>query len=525
MTESATDGLVRDGVLKRLRRALSPHRHPVLHPSASFSATMRVRLENHPGAFAALAEAIGDAGGLLGAIDLVRVGRGHKVRDVTFLAADAAHVDRILAAVRHVHGIEVEHISDRTFLAHLGGKLEVTPRTPLKTRDDLSIAYTPGVGRVSSAIAEDPSKVWSLTIKQNTVAVVSDGTAVLGLGDIGPEGALPVMEGKAVLFKEFGGVDAWPVCLATKDVDEIVRTVTAIAPVFGGINLEDISAPRCFEVERRLRETLDIPVFHDDQHGTAIVVLAVAPQRPTRRRQGARVGAHRDHRRRRGRDRSHEDAARRGRARHRRLRPGGRALPRPAGPHPGKGGIRRADEPTRAAAARPTRPSKEPTSTSASRRREPSAPTRFAGWPTDAIVFAMANPIPEVMPEEIEGDVEVIATGRSDYPNQINNVLAFPGVFRGALDVRASEITSEMEVAAAQRHRCNRQAGGARGGLHRPERLQPRGGSGGRGGGRRGRGALGRRAKARPRVRSLGTLSSLASLVGERRRTRTWRAS
>ena len=274
MTETATDGLVRDGVLKRLQRALSPHRHPVLHPSASFSATMRVRLENHPGAFAALAEAIGDAGGLLGAIDLVRVGRGHKVRDVTFLAADAAHVDRILAAVRHVHGIEVEHISDRTFLAHLGGKLEVTPRTPLKTRDDLSVAYTPGVARVSSAIAKDPSKVWSLTIKQNTVAVVSDGTAVLGLGDIGPEGALPVMEGKAVLFKEFGGVDAWPVCLATKDVDEIVRTVTAIAPVFGGINLEDISAPRCFEVERRLRETLDIPVFHDDQHGTAIVVLA-----------------------------------------------------------------------------------------------------------------------------------------------------------------------------------------------------------------------------------------------------------
>ena len=274
MIDTATDGLVRDGVLKRLRRALHPHRHFVLHPSALFSATMRVRLENHPGAFAALAEAIGDAGGLLGAIDLVRVGRGHKVRDVTFLAADAAHVDRILAAVRQVHGIDVEHISDRTFLAHLGGKLEVTPRTPIKTRDDLSIAYTPGVGRVSSAIADDPSKVWSLTIKQNTVAVVSDGTAVLGLGDIGPEGALPVMEGKAVLFKEFGGVDAWPMCLATKDVDEIVRTVTAIAPVFGGINLEDISAPRCFEVERRLRKTLDIPVFHDDQHGTAIVVLA-----------------------------------------------------------------------------------------------------------------------------------------------------------------------------------------------------------------------------------------------------------
>jgi malate dehydrogenase (oxaloacetate-decarboxylating) len=449
LTETATDGLVRDGVLKRLRRALSPHGDPVLHPSASFSATMRVRLENHPGAFAALAEAIGDAGGLLGAIDLVRVGRGHKVRDVTFLAADAAHVDRILAAVRHVHGIEVEHISDRTFLAHLGGKLEVTPRTPLKTRDDLSIAYTPGVGRVSSAIAEDPSKVWSLTIKQNTVAVVSDGTAVLGLGDIGPEGALPVMEGKAVLFKEFGGVDAWPVCLATKDVDEIVSTVTAIAPVFGGINLEDISAPRCFEVERRLRETLDIPVFHDDQHGTAIVVLASllnalrvvdkelesvrivitgvgaagTAVTKTLLAAGARdiVGCDRE-----GalfRDRPDLTPAKSEYA--------GLTNPR---------GLRcSADEALEGADVYLGLSSPGAVSAEAIRRMA-----------DRAVIFAMANPIPEVMPEEIEGDVEVIATGRSDYPNQINNVLAFPGVFRGALDVRASEITSEMEVAAAR---------------------------------------------------------------------------
>jgi malate dehydrogenase (oxaloacetate-decarboxylating) len=245
-----------------------------LHPSASFSATLRVHLDNRPGAFATLAKAIGDAGGLLGAIDLVRVEHGKKIRDVTVLADDDAHIARIVEAVRAVDGIDVEHVSDRTFLLHLGGKLEVVPKSPLKTRDDLSMAYTPGVARVSRAIAEDPEKVWNLTVKQNTVAVVTDGTAVLGLGDIGPEAALPVMEGKAVLFKEFGGIDAWPVCLDTNDPDEIVRTVKLLAPVFGGINLEDISAPRCFEIESRLRAELEIPVFHDDQHGTAIVVLA-----------------------------------------------------------------------------------------------------------------------------------------------------------------------------------------------------------------------------------------------------------
>src|SRR3954451_17591528 len=244
------------------------------HPSASFSATVRVRLEDRPGAFAALASAIGGAGGSLGAIDLVRVERHHKVRDVTVLAADSAHLERIAEAMRAVQGIEVEHVSDRTFLAHLGGKIEIQVKIPLKTRDDLSMAYTPGVARISSAIAEDPAKAWNLTIKQNTVAVVSDGTAVLGLGDIGPEAAMPVMEGKALLFKEFAGIDAWPLCLATKDVDEIVAVVKAIAPGFGGINLEDISAPRCFEIEDRLRAELDIPVFHDNQHGTAVVVYA-----------------------------------------------------------------------------------------------------------------------------------------------------------------------------------------------------------------------------------------------------------
>jgi malate dehydrogenase (oxaloacetate-decarboxylating) len=233
-----------------------------------------VRLADRPGAFGKLATAIGDAGGSLDAIDLVRVEGASKVRDVTVLAEDPEHLERIVEAIRALPGVEVDRVSDRVFLAHLGGKLEVRSRIPVKTRDDLSMAYTPGVARVCSAIHDDPGSVWNLTVKANTVAVITDGSAVLGLGDIGPEASLPVMEGKAILFKEFANVDAWPIALATNDVDEIVRTCEAIAPVFGGINLEDIAAPRCFEIERRLRERLDIPVFHDDQHGTAIVVLA-----------------------------------------------------------------------------------------------------------------------------------------------------------------------------------------------------------------------------------------------------------
>src|SRR3984885_13760015 len=244
------------------------------HFSASHSFTLRARLDDRPGSFADLARAIADAGGLLDAIDLVRVDAGMKIRDISVFATDAEHADRIVAACGDVPGVEVERVSDRTVLLHLGGKIHMNSNSPVKTRDDLSMAYTPGVARVCRAIADDVGKVWNLTIKQNTVAVVSDGTAVLGLGDIGPEAAMPVMEGKAMLFKEFGGVDAWPICLATTDPDEIVSVVQAIAPGFGGINLEDISAPRCFEIERRLQATLDIPVFHDDQHGTAIVVLA-----------------------------------------------------------------------------------------------------------------------------------------------------------------------------------------------------------------------------------------------------------
>jgi len=407
-----------------------------------------VHLDDRPGAFAALAQAIGDAGGSLGAIDLVRVEQGKKVRDVTVDAASADHIEQIVAVVHALPGIEVEHVSDRTFLLHLGGKIEMASKAPLKTRDDLSMAYTPGVARVCTAIAEDVSKVWNLTIKQNTVAVVSDGTAVLGLGDIGPEAAMPVMEGKAMLFKEFGSVDAWPICLATTDADEIVSAVAAIAPGFGGINLEDISAPRCFEIESRLKEILDIPVFHDDQHGTAIVVTAAflnALKLVDKRPEDVRivmtgVGAA---------GVACTDML---------LGLGVRSIigcDRKGALHLGRDDL----GPWKAAYAERTNAEGfAGTADEALAGADmfiglsgPRAVSRdaVATMNADAIVFAMSNPVPEVMPEEIEGLAAVVATGRSDYPNQINNVLAFPGVFRGALDVRATSINEEMKQAAA----------------------------------------------------------------------------
>jgi len=418
------------------------------HVSASYSATLRVRLPDSPGSFARVAQAIGDAGGSLDAIDLVRVVGHEKVRDVTVHAASDDHLRTIVDSVRSVDGVEVEHVSDRTFLLHLGGKLEVVPRIPLKTRDDLSMAYTPGVARVCQAIAADRDAAWNLTIKRNTVAVVSDGTAVLGLGDIGPEAAMPVMEGKAALFKEFAGVDAFPLCLATTDVDEIVAICKAVAPTFGGINLEDISAPRCFEIEARLRNELDIPVFHDDQHGTAIVTLAAlvnALKVVGKRLEDVKivltgVGAagiavadillHAGAKNVIGADRA--GAVYRGRLD---LTGSKAAFAERSNPAGERG---TADE--LLAGADVYIGLSAPGAVSAA------AVGTMAG---NAIVFAMANPTPEVSPEEIAEHVAVVGTGRSDYPNQINNVLAFPGVFRGALDVRARAITEGMKVAAS----------------------------------------------------------------------------
>ncbi len=423
------------------------------HVSASFSATIRVRLADAPGSFARLAEAIGEAGGSLGAIDLVRVEKGTKVRDVTVDASDSDHLARIVESVRQVDGVEVERVSDRTFLIHLGGKIEMRSKVPVKTRDDLSMAYTPGVARVCMAVHEDRELAWNLTIKQNTVAVVSDGTAVLGLGDIGPEAAMPVMEGKALLFKEFGGVDAWPICLDTKDPDEIVETVIHMSPTFGGINLEDISSPRCFEIEQRLQDALDIPVFHDDQHGTAIVTLAAlinACRLTGRRMEDLKVCM--------------VGAGAAGVAVAKIMMSSGVSdivsCDRYGAIHTGRddyaAGSMNAPKTWLAEHTNPNRRSGAPTDVIEGTDlfvglSGPGiiSPRDLEKMNPDPFVFAMANPNPEVRPEEAAPLVRVMATGRSDYPNQINNVLAFPGIFRGALDVRAQAITDEMKVAAA----------------------------------------------------------------------------
>jgi malate dehydrogenase (oxaloacetate-decarboxylating) len=415
-------------------------------PSASYSVTMRVTIEN-ASLIGSVATAVSNAGGAVTALDVVEPNGRHMIVDITCNAVNDGHAELLKAAISTLDGAHVQAVSDRTFLLHLGGTIAVEPKVALKTRDDLSMAYTPGVARISMAIANDPALVRNLTIKRNTVAVVTDGSAVLGLGNIGPAAALPVMEGKALLFKRFANIDAWPVCLATQDVDEIVRVVECIAPVYGGINLEDISAPRCFEIESRLRDLLDIPVFHDDQHGTSTVVYAalrnavrvVGKQMKDLRVVVLGVGAA-------------------GVAISRLLLAEGVGDVIGVNRH----GIlspddERLDDARRWLAA----------NTNAQRRTGSLADAMtgadvFIGvsgpnlvteehlklMAKDSIVFALANPEPEIDPAIARRYAAIVATGRSDEPNQINNVLAFPGIFRGLLDVGARQITEDIEIAA-----------------------------------------------------------------------------
>ena len=419
-------------------------------PSASYSLTVRLQITNRPGMLGRVASAIGDAGGDIGAVDLVESGRDRIVRDLTVKARDSEHGLAIVNRLRAVPGVRVVNVSDRTFLLHLGGKIEIRNKVPVRTRDDLSMAYTPGVARVCMAIRENRERAFALTIKQNTVAVVTDGTAVLGLGDIGPEAALPVMEGKAMLFKEFAGVDAFPVCLATRDVDKIVETVKLIAPGFGGVNLEDIAAPRCFEVEARLRKELDIPVFHDDQHGTAVVVLAalfnalkiVRKDLAKIRVVVTGVGAA-------------------GTATIKILQASGVRDIVGVDEHGiiHRGRARGLDYMKRWVAESTNPRGLKGTLLDAIERADVFIGLSVPGILTvrhlkrmarDPIVFAMANTTPEIQPEDAGKHVRVMSTGRSDYPNQINNVLCFPGFFRGLLDSRARTVNDEMKLAAAR---------------------------------------------------------------------------
>lgn len=417
-------------------------------PSASNSITIRLKLSNTPGTLAQATSAIGKQGGNIGAIDIVHAHEDTLVRDITVNTRSDQHAREVVKAVASLKNIEVLNVSDRTFLLHLGGKLEVKSKVPIRTRDQLSMAYTPGVARVCEAIHETPNDAYNLTIKRNCVAVVTDGTAVLGLGDIGPEAALPVMEGKAQLFKEFGGVDAFPLCLDTKDVDEIVRTVKHVAPVFGGINLEDIAAPRCFEIERRLKEELDVPVFHDDQHGTAVVTTAAlinALKLVDKKAEdlkviqvgiGAAGTAVMEMLRQLGVENiigvDRQGAVTRDRAG---LSPAKRHYAERTNPHGETGSVHDVMAEADVFIGL-SGPGVIETSDLKKMARDP-------------IIFAMANPTPEIMPEEAYPHVAVMATGRSDYPNQINNVLCFPGIFKGALACRASDINDAMKLAAA----------------------------------------------------------------------------
>jgi malate dehydrogenase (oxaloacetate-decarboxylating) len=416
--------------------------------SANYSVTLRVELPNEPGVLGKVLTTIGEAEGLVGTVDIVRMQGGQSVRDIIVDAHHSEHGQQIADAVDELSEVSVIGFADRTFNAHIGGKIEVKPKMSVKTRDALSMVYTPGVARISEAIAEDPDRAFNLTIKRNTIAVISDGTAVLGLGETGPEAAMPVMEGKAMLFKELADVDAFPICLACTDTEDIITTIKNIAPGFGGINLEDISSPRCFEIEQRLQEELNVPVFHDDQHGTAVVVLAAllnALKLVGKELEDLKIVVN-------GVGASGSSCVRI------LLSAGANNIigcDKEGIVYPEREGLAPAEQ----WVAENTNPEGITGELSdaivgADLFLGLSAPDvltveHLDSMAEDPIVFAMANPDPEIRPEKAVGRVRIMATGRSDYPNQINNLLAFPGLFRGALDCRAREINEEMEVAAA----------------------------------------------------------------------------
>jgi len=418
-------------------------------PYSNYRLTVRLELANKPGMFAKVASLLAEEGANLGAVDIVSATADSMVRDITFDVQDETHGDKVLTRLGMLPHVTVLSASDRIFLLHLGGKIHVQSKLPISTRNILSMVYTPGVGRVSQAIAKDPSKAYVFTSKCNSVAVITDGSAVLGLGNLGPEAALPVMEGKAMLFKELAGIDAWPICLNTQDPDQIVQTILTIAPGFGAMNLEDISAPRCFEIERRLRAALDIPVMHDDQHGTAVAILAAlsnALKLTGKKMEEIRVVVN--------------GLGAAGTACCRMLLAAGVSHLWGCEPQ----GIVLHGEPDQLRACRTNL-------SSCITRDEPhgslqdalKAADVFVGlsvgnilsgddlnlMASDRIVFAMANPDPEVPPQLGSSHCRIFATGRSDYPNQINNALVFPGLFRGALDVQAREINEAMKLAAA----------------------------------------------------------------------------
>ncbi|SDD79707.1 malate dehydrogenase (oxaloacetate-decarboxylating) [Paenibacillus sp. UNCCL117] len=415
---------------------------------AQTSVILRVELNHELVTFGDVATTISKAGGDITSIDVIRPGKESSVRDITVDVAESGEA-QVVDALKAIDGIKLINVSDRTFLVHLGGKINMQPNLPIKNRDDLSRVYTPGVARVCTAIHENPRKAYSLTIKRNTVAVITDGTAVLGLGDIGPHAAAPVMEGKAMLFKQLAGVDAFPICLDTKDTEEIIRTIKAISPIFGGINLEDISSPRCFEIETRLAEELDVPVFHDDQHGTAVVVIAGllnALKVVGKRIENVRVVVN--------------GIGAAGVSICKMLLAAGvtKLVPVDREGVIVRGGTY--SYPMWQWLAEQPQVGAEPgTLKEAIEGADVFIGVSRGGLLTgedvqkmnaDSIVFAMANPNPEIAPDEAIPHVRVFATGRSDYPNQINNVLVFPGIFRGALDCRARRINEPMKLAAAR---------------------------------------------------------------------------